>query len=156
MMKVCSTCGNDIPQTAGQCRFCGAFQAAPAVRSPARGRNAVTTVNIKAGLPAVDEGIARLEDEIMRAKHSGVRLVRVIHGWGSGGSEGKLKKACRALLKQKKETGRVKSFLPGEEYSRDNPAARNLANRYPELLDSERTDRHNPGITFVELGSGLS
>lgn len=149
-LKTCAVCGNDIALVATQCNFCGSLQPAGACL-PARKRNPVSTVNIKAGLPVVEEGIARLEAELMRARHARVRLLRVIHGWGSGGSEGKLKKACRELLNDMWKSGQIKKIVTGEDYSKSSAPGKELIRRYPALKDSENSDRGNRGITFVEL-----
>ncbi len=146
-MKICNRCGNEIDQMESRCCFCGCRQ---------RCRAAVTgghipSFNIKNGLPAVEEGLSRLDKELMSARRAGVALIRIIHGWGSGGSGGKLRDACRKSLTHKKDTRQIKSFLAGEQYSRKTVAGKKLMRRYPGLLPDERTDSNNPGITLVEL-----
>jgi DNA-nicking Smr family endonuclease len=111
----------------------------------------VRTVNLKEGMPAVSEGLARLEKELLQARDSGVGLLRIIHGYGSGGIGGSLKAACRRCLREMLDRRQVKSILPGEEYSAAGGAGSQLVNRYPALKESRRTDEGNPGITFVEL-----
>jgi hypothetical protein len=109
------------------------------------------TANVEAGMPSVDEGIKRLDGELRRAKQSGVRVVRVIHGWGSTGTGGALHDACRAFLKRKLATRQIANVIYGEDYSRTTNAGRELMDRCPELRGSERSDSQNPGITFVVL-----
>ena len=58
----------------------------------------VRTINIESGMPTVEEGRGRLERKLDDARQRGVRVVRVIHGWGSSGKGGQLRSACRALL----------------------------------------------------------
>jgi len=81
----------------------------------------------------------------------GVRVLRVIHGWGSSGTGGKLRDACRFFLYQEMKAKRLKGVLPGDDYSRAALAGRALMSRYEELRSSERSDAQNPGITMVEL-----
>jgi len=102
-------------------------------------------------MPSVEEGIARLEGELMRARQSGVRVVRVIHGWGSTGTGGILREACRVFLKRKLAVRQVANIIYGEDYSKTTNAGRELMNHCPELKGCERSDSQNPGITFVEL-----
>lgn len=147
-MKDCDVCGNEIDGTALQCRFCGSRQSLPAASGP---RDSLRTLNIEAGRPSVEEGLARLENDLARARLGGARVVRVIHGWGSTGTGGKLRDACRAYLNRELKARRVKAVVPGDDYSRASNAGRQLASRCPDLKRSERTDTHNPGITFVEL-----
>ena len=147
-MKECDTCGNEIADTARVCRFCGRPQRATShAGSPAR----VRRVNIESGLPTVAEGLARLRREIADARTAGVRVLRVVHGWGSSGTGGKLRDACRSFLYRELKAGHLRAVWPGDEYSRDVPAVRDMMARYRELPKSERTDARNPGITMVEL-----
>jgi hypothetical protein len=147
-MKSCDTCGNEMPEMSMVCCFCGAHQRA---RKPAGLRERLRTVNIEAGMPSVEDGLARLEGDLARARQSGVRVVRVIHGWGSTGTGGALRDACRAFLKRKLTVRQIANVVHGEDYSRTTNAGRDLMNHCPELRGSERSDSHNPGITFVEL-----
>lgn len=146
--KECSTCGNEIPLSSARCKYCGAQQHG-AIRQKSTAGRRVYTVNMESGLPSIEEGIKRLEDGLLRAGHSGARVVRIIHGYGSSGTGGKLRDACRTFLKQAKAARRIKTFMPGEEYS--GGTDRGLVNRYPELRQGERSDSGNPGITLVLL-----
>ncbi len=147
-MKDCDTCGNEIADTAGVCRFCGSVQHVTSKRSH---RAKIQNVNVETGLPSVEEGVARLKRDIASARHSGVRVLRVIHGWGSSGKGGKLRDACRSFLSRELQAKRLKLVLPGDEYSRRAIAGRDLMSRYEDLKSSERSDSQNPGITMVEL-----
>lgn len=147
-MKDCDTCGNDIVDAAIVCRYCGSRQSA---RTDVRASERLRSINIEAGMPSVEEGIDRLEGELIRAKNAGVRIVRVIHGWGSTGRGGKLRDACRAYLGRKLKAGQIRTFLPGDDYSRSLNKGRDLMSRCPDLRKSERSDSLNPGITFVEF-----
>jgi hypothetical protein len=146
-MKDCDTCGNEIPDREMVCRYCNAQQSAQATTG-SRGR--LRTINIEAGMPLVEEGLARLEKELARAMQAGVDVVRVIHGYGSTGKGGKLRDACRTYLSRMRKAGKIRTFLPGEDYSKTTNSGRNLMSRCPDLRADERSDRRNPGITFVE------
>lgn len=147
-MKECDTCGNEIPDREMICRHCKSPQSARAT-APARER--LRTVNIKDGMPLVEQGLIQLETELTRAMQSRVEVVRVIHGYGSTGRGGTLRDACRAYLNRLLKAGQITSYLPGEEYSEATNAGRKLMSRCPDLHSSERSDRLNPGITFAEL-----
>ena len=129
------------------CRFCNSPQSA---QSKPGSRERLRTIDVKAGMPLVEEGLARLERDLTRAMQAGVRVVRVIHGYGSTGKGGKLRDACRVFLRRMLKAGQITSVLPGEEYSRATNLGRNLMSRCPDLRNSERSDSQNPGITFVE------
>ena len=148
-MKCCDTCGEPIAPQSTVCPFCETPQrpdpAAPTAGPPLR------NLDIESGLPTVDEALRRLETRLDRARADGVRLVRVIHGWGSAsGGGGKIRAAARQRLRAWQELGRLRFFLPGDHYTPATPEGRDLLRRHPVLRSSERTDRGNPGITFVE------
>lgn len=149
-MITCEVCGNDLPESKGRCYFCGTHQQRPRTAF-SKERERVRTVILKAGLPTAEEGLMRLEAELFKAKQDGVPVLRIVHGWGSGGSEGKLREACRAYLNGKKAGGFIKLALRGEDYSRHSSPGKELLNRYTFLRNSERADSNNPGITFVIL-----
>lgn len=148
-MKDCETCGNEIPDSEFQCRFCGSHQRL--TRTQARSANNVRTVNIEANRPSVDEALERLESELARARQSSVRIIRLIHGWGSSGTGGKLREACRTYLQSKLGARQIKGVVPGDDYSRATVGGRRLMEKCPSLRASERSDAQNPGITFIEL-----
>ena len=53
-------------------------------------------------------------------------------------------------LSRMRKAGKIRTFLPGEDYSKTTNSGRKLMSRCPDLRDDERSDRRNPGITFVE------
>lgn len=149
-MRSCDVCGNEIAESSGTCRFCGAQQRRLKRRCPGS-KDRLRTVNLELGLPSVQEGCRRLEAELLQARQDGIQVLRIIHGWGSGGSGGKLREACRAVLNRKMAEGRIKLFLRGEEYSRAQIAGREQLEHYLELQKYERGDSGNPGITIIIL-----
>ena len=97
------------------------------------------------------EALRRLDVELVAARSKGAKLVRVIHGYGSGGSGGKIKDAARKRLRQLERKGQIKGLVTGEEYSEASERGRVLLKAYPTLKNSVRPDARNRGITFVEL-----
>lgn len=149
-MNICSLCGNEIAKYIQTCPFCGNPQ-----RGTSGQRKKVTSgianLNIKNNLPTVDEAISRFEREFLSHKHAGVAVVRVVHGWGSSGTGGKIKAAFHKLLKSKLAHNDIHSFLPGDHYSDKTSKGKELLETCPSLRSSLRTDRNNPGITFIIL-----
>ena len=149
-MKTCGTCGEAIAPQSAICPFCETPQSpgpADRVTGPA-----VREIDLEAGLPTVEEALRRLAVQLDRARAEGVRVVRVIHGWGSAaGGGGKIRAAARQWLQGQLERGRIRSYLPGDRYARALPEGRDFLRRHPALRPAENSDRNNPGITFVEL-----
>ena len=48
------------------------------------------TLNLEAGFPTIDDARRRLLSEMQSARARGVRVIKVVHGWGSSGEGGKL------------------------------------------------------------------
>src|SRR4029079_1613281 len=57
------------------------------------------TINLEPGLPSLDEARRFLLAQIDAARKDGVRLLKVIHGYGSSGSEGVLCAGIRKSLR---------------------------------------------------------
>ena len=109
------------------------------------------TLNLKAGQPTVDEARRRLLAELQSARQRGVRVVKVIHGWGSGGEGGVLGPAVRRSLRLRVKEGKALLVVPGERFTSDTEEGRALLQRHPALRHDPDCNRGNPGITLVEL-----
>ena len=148
-MTPCDTCGEPLAPGTSVCPYCEAPQ--PLTASAQASGPPVRTLDIEAGLPTVAEALRRLETQLDRARRDGVRVVRVIHGWGSNtGGGGKIRAAARDWLRRQLEARRIHALFLGDHYTPNSPEGRDFSRRHPALRPSERTDRENPGITFVE------
>ncbi|MDD5583255.1 MAG: Smr/MutS family protein [Candidatus Marinimicrobia bacterium] len=98
-------------------------------------------------MPTVEEAMIRLERNLNFAKHEGVPLIRIIHGYGSSGVGGDIRVACHHYLQRALYQRKIKAFFPGESLSVTTPEGQNLLQRYPSL----KKDKGNCGITLVEL-----
>ena len=111
----------------------------------------VEVIDLEFGHPTVREASARLTTELVFARRRGVRVLKVIHGYGSSGRGGKLRNALRRMLRELEGTGSVSLVVIGEAWSIFDQASRTLMDRYPELRNDRDLDRANAGITLVEL-----
>lgn len=148
VMKTCVVCGNDIPATLAVCHFCGSPQPGG---PPRGGGGGVVTVNLERGRPTVDEAMRTLDMRLAEARARGTRLLRIIHGYGSSGAGGGIGEATGRALRALAREGRIRAHVAGADYPDGSRAARDLLARHPALRRSLRTDRGNPGITFVEM-----
>ena len=148
-MRTCDTCGEQIPAQALLCPYCDTPQPAAIGGRPAG--PAVRTIDVEAGLPTVADALRRLQAQLDRARADGVRVVRVIHGWGSmSGGGGKIRAAAGHWLRGEHAEGRVGAVLFGDNFASTCPPARDFLRRHPALRPYERSDRNNSGIAFVE------
>jgi hypothetical protein len=111
----------------------------------------VRTIILKSGFPSVDEARRRLIAEMDAARKSGIRLLKVVHGWGSCGEGGKLAPAIRKSLRLRVKEGRAAIVIPGERFSSDSLEGRALLQRHPAVRRDPDWNRNNPGISVVEL-----
>lgn len=85
------------------------------------------------------------------ARAQRTRLLKVIHGYGSTGGEGKLCIAIRKSLRLRIKEGKATAMIAGEKFSSDSNEAREILHRHPNLRRDPDLNRGNPGITIVEL-----
>ena len=114
-MKTCRRCGNNIPGRARKCPYCDLQQHAhPAVGSVApRPKYDVEIINLKKGRPPVHKALQQMKYEISNARSRGFLVVDLIHGYGSTGTGGKIKRAVGKELAEMKHKRQVKGFVVG-------------------------------------------
>ena len=111
----------------------------------------VREVNLKYDMPTVDTALRRMEIELSAARHTGQKLFKFIHGYGSTGTGGKIRGAVRRALRERQAAGGASFVLPGEEFGMFSADARQAAYRYPALRQDRDWGRENDGITVVVL-----
>jgi hypothetical protein len=109
------------------------------------------TINLKSGLPTLDEARRRLLSAMESARGPGARVLKVIHGYGSSGTGGTLCAGIRRSLRLRVKDGKALAVIPGERFSSDTEETRELLRRHPSLRGDCDLNRANPGITIVEL-----
>jgi len=116
-----------------------------------RPSSAVKCINIKEGMPSVEEARKRLIHEIDKAKSSGFKALKIIHGYGSTGRGGSLKDALRKSLLRRKKEGKIKAFINGERWSIFEADVSEILSAVPELGSDPDLDNYNEGVTLVLL-----
>jgi hypothetical protein len=148
-VKPCTTCGNDIADNARRCPFCE--QPQPARQARPRPVGGVPVIDLKHGMPVVADAMKHLDLSLQTMRARGVRVVRVLHGWGSTGHGGAIGVATRRQLRTLQGRGLIRAFVPGEDYSEFSTAGQEVFHRHPALKATFASDRLNRGITIVEL-----
>ena len=108
-------------------------------------------INLETGKPAADTAIKRLTFELHNTKRLGVRVLKIIHGYGSSGTGGKIRVEARAYLERLRKKGEVKSIVTGEQFSIFDEATRAAFAIDNDLRADRDLERHNNGVTFVVL-----
>lgn len=106
-------------------------------------------INVEAGMPTVEVGRKKLSFEISTAKRQRIRILKVIHGYGSSGIGGSLKRGIHELLVQYKKDGIIKEFVPGEDWSIFSQATRDMLEIFKDLKKDRDLGTGNLGITMV-------
>lgn len=111
----------------------------------------VQTVNLERGMPTVAFAHSHLNQALRTAKASGYIAVKFIHGYGSSGRGGAIKRDVHSTLREKQSAGAIKVFCPGEDFSAFDARARQIIDVCPELIRDIDYGRTNHGITVVLL-----
>jgi hypothetical protein len=109
------------------------------------------TVNLENGLPSVEEARTRLQSEIDKARSSGTRFLKLIHGYGSSGVGGDLRIALQASLRRMATARQIQDCIYGENWRIADERTWELLKRLPELKKDSDLGRGNRGITIVVL-----
>ena len=142
---ICEVCGNEVERMTTKCPFCGAdrpYEPLPKQIPVER------VVNLENGMPTVQEALTRLQYEIKTASRQGHRVLYLIHGYGSSGRGGAIRKEVRRQLQYMLNNGKVNDFIPGEECTHRFGHWRQILRRFPEL---DSYGKSNPGITILIL-----
>jgi len=108
-------------------------------------------VNLEDGFPSVEQARSRLDSELQSARKAGVRVVKIIHGYGSSGVGGDLRIALQATLRQMADRREIRACIFGENWRTSDDSAWNLLKQAPELKQDRDLGRGNRGITIVVL-----
>ncbi len=111
----------------------------------------MTVINLEQGMPYVDEALRRMSAGLRSARAGGVRAVKLIHGYGSSGSGGKIRTAVEDALAGKKRSGEIREYVRGEDFTPFHESCRKALDLVPELQNDKDYLRCNQGITIVIL-----
>jgi len=106
-------------------------------------------INLEQGRPTVDVAMKYLEHGLARAKSYGYTVIKLIHGYGSSGSGGKIKTATRKELEKHKAAGKICEFVAGENFSMFDAATQRIIAACPDITRDSDYSRGNHGITIV-------
>ena len=145
----CETCGNDVETGESICPFCehpiGHFAAnRPKTKT-------LHTLNIKEDMPTVAEAEQRLRREISALRTQRVHVIKVIHGYGSGGEGGRIRERVHELCRQFLSSRQITDYVFGEDFDRSVRITSSILKRYPELRKDTDIGRRNRGITILAL-----
>src|ERR1039457_5171754 len=103
-------------------------------------------IDIEYGMPTVDVAIPLLTERLRSLKKSGVKAVKIIHGYGSTGKGGRLRKATIKLLEESKTNGLIKEFVIDEQWSKFERRTFTSIDELRRWYNDQDLDRHNRGF----------
>ncbi|MFA7288114.1 MAG: Smr/MutS family protein [Melioribacteraceae bacterium] len=128
------------------CPFCGG--------NLSRRKNAdkisyLETINLKAGMPTVEEARQKLKLKLDTSKHRKLIAVKLIHGYGSTGKGGAIKIGIHSSLSNMKRDKYIKGFIPGEKFGSIYTESELFTRKNPFLKNDSDYNNKNEGITIV-------
>lgn len=111
----------------------------------------IETINIKQDYPPADVAVALMEIEIERLAKTETLALKVIHGYGSHGVGGEIKKQAHLRLGQLKRKGLILDFIPAEQFGILARQNKYIEQNLEELIFDPDLSNYNNGITIVFL-----
>ncbi|MDO5435057.1 MAG: Smr/MutS family protein [Clostridia bacterium] len=108
-------------------------------------------VNLENGMPTVEEALFRMRAELNTAKLRGGRAVKLIHGYGSSGTGGRIRVGVLRELDAMKKRGQIMDFIPGDEFGPFGYGGHPALNGMPAMTKDPDFGNGNQGITVVIL-----
>ncbi len=114
-------------------------------------RATIKTVIVKDGMPSIEQARARLTSEIAIAKQSGLKVLKIVHGYGSTGVGGDLRFALQATLRQMAANKEIRDCIYGENWRKSDERTWDLLKQMPDLKSDSDLGKGNKGISVVLL-----
>ena len=102
-------------------------------------------------MPTVDQAIRRLTFELRMGRTTDLRVLKIIHGYGSSGTGGRLRVELRRYLDDQVRRGLIKRYVMGEKFSIFDEGTRELLQACGALRADRDLERFNNGVTFILL-----
>jgi hypothetical protein len=111
----------------------------------------IRTVNIEADRPTLEEARRRVAELIRQSKRQGVRVLKIIHGYGSSGKGGVLCVGLRKSFLLRCKEGVIKGFVSGGDFSIFDQTTLQMLEAIPELRGDPDLGATNEGVTVLWL-----
>ncbi len=109
----------------------------------------VLYIDVKSDNQTCLMAVAQLENEIEACKLGGFKVLKVIHGYGSRGVGGAIKKEIHLRLKQLKAQRKIVDYIPCEKWTQNNLKRKMAVEICNELLADGDLYMLNSGVTIV-------
>ena len=113
----------------------------------------IETINLKQDFPPSDVAVANMEIAIEAFSKTDTRLLKVIHGYGSHGVGGEIKKLAHKRLAELKKQKKILDYIPGEKFGEEQKHSDFIFQNFPELLVDLDLKNYNSGVTLIFLNN---
>ena len=120
-------------------------------RSTSRRAGTISAINLKEGMPRVDEALAVMQRAVATARTERRDVIKFIHGYGSSGEGGDIRIAVQKRLREMESTGELRACIFGEDWSPSDARTWALLKARPELKSDPHLGKRNLGITVVVI-----
>ncbi len=108
------------------------------------------TLNLKEFMPSVDQALKMIELEIELSKKEGIKVLKIIHGYGSNGVGGEIKKSLKTWSQICLRKKLFVSFLRGEEFLNEDKM-KEIKAICPEVVGDIDLFHANPGLSLIVI-----
>ncbi len=150
-MSLCHVCGNAIDTGSLRCQYCNSKQESSGQSLSSKTKFSQKSVNLEQGLPTVEQALSRLKRELESARHERIRILTLIHGYGSTGKGGAICLECRKTLAYLASLGEIHTVIHGEDFNRRHGSTKHLLSRFHDLSHHPHLNNNNKGITLVQI-----
>lgn len=111
----------------------------------------IPKLDLESGMPVVSDALSRMNLGLQEMRFSRIKVVKLVHGYGSTGRGGKICIGVREELASMKRKKLIRDYIPGEEFGPFDAASRKLAEQNKNITKDPDYGRTNHGITIVVL-----
>ncbi len=142
----CPICGN-ARSLIGSCPFCGSAE-------QVLSHTDTDMINLELDSPSSEEALDQLTHYIRAASEAQIRALVVIHGYGSSGKGGNIRKRVREALENNFFADRVSEYYHGEDLVHHSSLYRDVIKRRPSLKKYFKNFKEgNAGMTLLIMQS---
>ena len=106
------------------------------------------TINLKLDNPTVAIALANIETEINTCRLEGIKVLKIIHGYGSHGTGGEIKRALAHWLRINKRKKFIRDYITGETFPTSDKS-KIFKDICPEIMGDTELYYANPGVTII-------
>lgn len=106
----------------------------------------VKEINLERGNPTSQEALKNMVNMIYTAKSTGYKSVILIHGYGSSGQGGAIRRALLSKLEEPMFRGLVDDYVEGRNWE---DKKKRFLDECPQLKEYEDRIKGNKGITVI-------